>query len=102
MYNTKEIGISTTAKVLIGISPSGIFTFLSHIYDGKASDIQITTESGILDKLEENDIHSFSRQGFQIKIKDDVLIVMPPFLHDNWPNKYFHIVQNKFPVSLLS
>lgn len=110
-----------TAKVLIGITPSAVISFLSPVYGGKASDVQITTESGILGKLEKNDT-VLADKGFpSIKIDENVLIIMPPFLHDGMLTKdevdmcynvasvrihveraicrvkYYHILQNKIP-----
>ena len=45
-----------TAKILVGISPSGAVTFLSKAWGGRASDNKITKESGILNKLNPGDI----------------------------------------------
>ena len=38
-------------KYLIGISPAGAVTFLSHGWGGRISDKQLTIESGFLDLL---------------------------------------------------
>lgn len=45
-----------TIKILVGASPSGCITFLSSCWGGRVSDRQITTESGILDKLLPGDV----------------------------------------------
>ena len=41
-----------TVKFLIGVAPSGIITFLSTAYGGRASDKLITEQSGVLDLCE--------------------------------------------------
>nr|XP_011438898.2 uncharacterized protein LOC105336336 [Crassostrea gigas] len=45
-----------TINILVGASPSGCITFLSSCWGGRVSDRQITTESGILDKLLPEDV----------------------------------------------
>ena len=44
-----------TAKFLIGCAPSGIITYLSHVYGGRATDTHITSESKLIDLLEVGD-----------------------------------------------
>ena len=44
---------SDTFKQLVGIMPSGAFTFLSKVYSGSVSDLQIVKKSNFLDKVEE-------------------------------------------------
>ena len=74
-----------TAKVLIGIAPSGFITFKSKVAGGRKSDSQITIESGLIDLLEDGDC-VLADKGFpNISSKIDqqgkkVLVVMPPFL----------------------
>ena len=41
-----------TFKLLVGISPTGVVTFLSKLWGVNASDMQIVKESGLLDLLE--------------------------------------------------
>ncbi len=53
-----------TVKVLIGISPSGIITFISQAWTGRVSD-KITKESGFLDNIEYGDVILADR-GFNI------------------------------------
>ena len=60
-----------TAKVLLGISPSGAVTFVSKAWGGRASDKLITNESGVLDKLQIGDSLLVDR-GFLIK--DECLV----------------------------
>ena len=47
---------TNTLKCLIGIAPHGAVTFLSKLYTGCMSDVEITRLSGLLDLLEEGDI----------------------------------------------
>ena len=45
-----------TAKGLVGISPSGMITFISHLYGGHVSDKAITQSCGLIDLLEAGDV----------------------------------------------
>eukprot|EP00794_Sanderia_malayensis_P002254 gene2254-2578_t len=56
---------NNTAKVLIGISPSGAISFVSEVYGGSISGKEITKRSCILDKFQESDILMADR-GFTI------------------------------------
>ena len=42
---------TNTMKYLIGVSPAGAITFLSHDWGGRISDKQLTIESGFLNLL---------------------------------------------------
>lgn len=74
-----------TAKVLIGITPSGFISFKSKVCGGRKSDSQITIDSGLIDLLEEGDV-VLADKGFPEfrKVIDasgkEVLLIMPPFL----------------------
>lgn len=78
-----------TAKVLIGIAPSGLITLKSRAAGGRKSDSQITIESGLIDLLEDGDV-VLADKGFPAvteKIDEHgkkCFLVMPPFLegHD--------------------
>jgi len=70
-----------TWKLLVGITPNGQITFLSNLWGGRASDKQITKESGVLDLLKEGDNVMVDR-GFDISdiVPQGVTVNMPPFL----------------------
>ena len=55
-----------TFKCLLGISPSGAFTFISKLYGGSISDKEITQRSGILTLLEPGD-DVMGDRGFNIR-----------------------------------
>ena len=44
-----------TWKVLVGISPNGVITFVSKLWTGRVSDKQITSECGVLNLLDTGD-----------------------------------------------
>ncbi|XP_066600582.1 uncharacterized protein [Prorops nasuta] len=73
-----------TAKLLVGITPSGFISFKSKVAGGRKSDTQLTVESGLIDLLEEGDV-VLADKGFpEIKqILDNqgksATVVMPPF-----------------------
>ncbi|XP_071148569.1 uncharacterized protein [Mytilus edulis] len=70
-----------TVKFLVGITPSGVISFVSEGWGGRVSDRQITLESGILDLLDEND-SVMADKGFTIKDlldKKNCTLNMPPF-----------------------
>lgn len=69
-----------TFKLLVGISPTGVVTFLSKLWGGNASDKQIVKESGFLNLLKKGD-SVMADKGFTIKDLLDPLGVtlnMPP------------------------
>lgn len=70
-----------TIKALVGITPSGYFSFLSKFWTGSTSDRKITQESGLVDMLEEGDSVMADR-GFNIRdilTKKKVYLNIPPF-----------------------
>ena len=54
-----------TVKVLVSVSPTGAVVFLSKCWGGRASDKQITLDSGFLEKLLPGDVVLADR-GFQM------------------------------------
>ena len=73
-----------TYKDLIGISPSGAITFVSELYDGSTSDVEIVKRCGILNKeLWSKDDDVMVDRGFTIKKQLESLGVtlnIPSFL----------------------
>ena len=55
-----------TVKYCVGVTPSGLITFISKSFGGRASDKLIVNYSGILDRLEFNDIVMVDK-GFNIE-----------------------------------
>jgi len=53
-----------TIKVLVAITPNGMFSFLSKSYGGRSSDSYITNDSDILNKLEPS-VQVLADKGFQ-------------------------------------
>lgn len=71
----------TTVKFLVGISPSGVITFVSDAWPGKTSDCQLTEECGLLELLEPND-SVMADKGFTIADlleKRQCFLNIPPF-----------------------
>ena len=73
-----------TAKDLVGISPSEMVTFVSHLYGGHVSDKAITQSCGVIELLEEGDV-VMADKGFDIQdllVEKRVILNIPPFLRD--------------------
>ena len=71
-----------TFKQLVGIVPSGAFTFLSKVYSGSVSDLQIV-KSNFLDKVEEGDDIMADRE-FKIRhllLEKKATLNIPAFTH---------------------
>ena len=113
-------------KVLLGVAPRGVITFVSKAWDGQTSDMQITNHSGFLELLEPGDV-VIGDKGFpQIDAKYGVTVVRPPqsnsmkFTKEQMDEtnriarvrihiervigrlKQFEILQHRIPVSLFS
>ena len=70
-----------TIKALVGITPSGYFSFLSNFWTGSSSDRKITQECGLIDLLEEGDSVMADRR-FNVRdilTKKKVYLNIPPF-----------------------
>ena len=74
---------NNTFKQLVGIMPSGAFTFLSKVYSGSVSDLQIVKKSNFLDKVEEGDDIMADRE-FNIRhllLEKKATLNIPAFTH---------------------
>lgn len=74
---------TNTIKFLIGVAPSGLITFVSKAYGGRASDKQIVLQSKLLDTLSPNDGVMVDK-GFLIDdecLQRKLKLIRPPFLH---------------------
>ncbi|XP_068730328.1 uncharacterized protein [Montipora capricornis] len=70
-----------TIKAMVGITPSGYFSFLSDFWTDNTTDRRITQESGLVDLLEEGEAVVADR-GFNIReilTKKKVYLNIPPF-----------------------
>lgn len=71
----------TTVKFLVGITPSGVISFVSEDWPGKTSDRELTISSGLIDLLDEND-SVMADKGFTIRdvlLKKNCQLNIPPF-----------------------
>ncbi|XP_062609965.1 uncharacterized protein LOC134271769 [Saccostrea cucullata] len=70
---------SNTFKILIGVSPSGMVTFVSRLWGGNVSDRHITQHDGFLPKLSPGDV-VMADKGFTIEdlLPADVGLNVPP------------------------
>ena len=69
-----------TIKTLVGITPTGTFSFVSNFWTGSVSDRRITQESGFLERLEEGD-EVMADKGFNISdlvIRKKATLNIPP------------------------
>ena len=80
LYSTYKS--SCTLKCLLGIAPHGAVTFVSTLFTGCMSDVEITNLSGLIDLLEAGD-DVMADKGFTIKKvlnEKQVTLNIPPFL----------------------
>jgi len=70
-------------KVLVGVAPNAVITFISKLFPGSVSDKVIVKESGLLDILEPGDM-ILADKGFLIQdiVPDGVTVNIPPFLNE--------------------
>ncbi len=72
---------NNTAKGLLGISPCGFPSFVSHLYAGRTSDKKLTKDCGILSLLEPGD-QLMADRGFDIEddMPEGVTLNIPAFM----------------------
>jgi len=70
-----------TFKVLVGISPDGTMVYISHLYEGSVSDVDLVQQCGLLSLLESGD-SVMADKGFDIQhllSRLGVRLNIPPF-----------------------
>ena len=70
-------------KVLIGVAPNAVITFVSKLYPGCISDKAIVQKSGFLDQLSTGDL-VLADKGFLIQdiVLNGVFVNIPPLLNN--------------------
>lgn len=71
-----------TLKIMVGVTPAGLISFISEVYGGKASDKHIFLQSKIMEKLQPNDAVMVDR-GFMIDkecAENNIDVIRPSFL----------------------
>ena len=71
-----------TAKFLIGCTPNGAVTFVSNVYVGSISDVELTKVSGYVDTLKSG-MSVMADRGFTIRdtlLEKGVTLNIPPFM----------------------
>lgn len=68
-------------KILVGVAPNAVITFVSKLYPGSVSDKEIVKQSGLLDHLATGDL-ILADKGFLIQdiVPNGVSVNIPPFL----------------------
>lgn len=77
-----------TAKVLVGVSPGGLITFISNGFGGRASDKACVEKSAVLNKLDSFEDDIMVDKGFHVDDKCGQLglgVVQPPFFAKKSP-----------------
>lgn len=85
----------TTVKFLVGISPSGVISFVSEGWPGKTSDRKLIISSGLIDLLDDTD-SVMADKGFTIRdvlLKKNCQLNIPPFKYSapvlHWWNCWY-------------
>ena len=76
---------TNTLEALVGIVPKGGISFVSTLYGGSISDKELTARSGLIDKLQRNDVIMADR-GFNISdllVSKGVRVNVPPFMNQS-------------------
>jgi hypothetical protein len=91
-----------TLKGLVGISPTGVVTFISDLYGGSTSDKDITRQCGLLDMLEPGDA-VMADKGFDIRYElmlIGVKLNIPPFARKDMQMPIKDVVHTRQIASL--
>ena len=92
----------TTMKVLVGITPSGVFSFISELFPGSTSDQEIVKQSNFLNILSPGD-SVMADKGFNIRdelASIGAILEEPSFLKSNTQFTEAEINYNKAIASL--
>ena len=75
-------------KVLVGVAPNAVITFVSQLFPDSVSDKEIVQQSGLLDHLATGDL-ILADKGFLIQdiVSNGVSVNIPPFLEYGKFNK---------------
>ena len=70
-------------KVIVGVAPNGVITYVSRLYPGSISDEAIVQQSGLLNHLTAGDM-ILADKGFLIQdiVPNGVCVNIPPFLNN--------------------
>jgi len=73
-----------TFKVLVGVAPNGVITFISSLYPGSTSDKSIVAHSGVLEQMVPGDM-IMADKGFVMQdlLPSGVSLNVPPFLKNH-------------------
>lgn len=72
---------TNTVKFLIGVAPSGLITFISKAFGGRASDKAIFVNSGLLQLLDPHEDAIMVGKGFLIEnecLQNNIKLIRPP------------------------
>ena len=90
-----------TLKLLVGVSPNGVITFLSPLYGGRISDKELTQRSNLLSLLEPGDSIMADR-GFDLDslMPQGTYVNIPPFLAGRKQLDHMELIQTRRIASL--
>lgn len=92
---------TNTFKLLVGVTPNGVISFLSDLWGGRISDKEITRRSDLLDRLEAGD-SMMADKGFDIEslMPPNTSVNLPPFLGRNVQFNEKELVETRRIASL--
>ena len=90
-----------TLKLLVGVSPNGVLTFLSPLYGSRISDKELTRRSNLLSLLEPGDSIMADR-GFDLDsiMPEGTYVNIPPFLDGRKQLEHLELIQTRRIASL--